>query len=115
MLNLAFAYAKVWSDNAIGRATPTVLRGFRYDALYPGPDEVRPQERIAWLNRDPSGYTPQPYSQLAGSYRAEGHDASARKVLVASEDRRRRTWKRHWPHRAWGRLLWGTVRYGYQP
>jgi hypothetical protein len=113
-LNLAFAYARVWRDNAIGRATPTVLRGFRYDALHPGPDEVRPQERIAWLNRDP-GYSPQPYRQLAGSYRAVGHDASARKVLVASEDRRRRTRKRHWPHRAWGRLLWGTVRYGYQP
>jgi hypothetical protein len=53
--------------------------------------------------------------QLAAIYRAEGHDAAAREVLVASENRRRRTRERRWPRRAWGRVLWGTVGYGYRP
>ncbi len=92
----------MWSDDSTGRATPTVLRDFRYDALYPGPDEVGLGERIAWLNRDPTGYSPQPYTQLAAIYRAEGHNGAARTVLIASQNRRRRRRRgwRSWPGRA---------------
>jgi hypothetical protein len=116
-LHLGFARATVWVDDATARSTPTVLHGFRYETLHPGPDEVGPGERIAWLDRDPAGYSPQPYAQLAAIYRAEGHDRHAGTVLVASQDRRRRRrpgW-RSWPHWAWGGLLRAAVGYGYRP
>lgn len=71
-LNLGFARATTWADDSTGRATPTVLDGFRYDALHPSRDQVGPGERIAWLDRDPTGYSSQPYAQLAAIYRAEG-------------------------------------------
>ena len=116
-LNLGFARATIWVDDSTGRATPTVLRGFRYDALGPGIAHVKPDDRIAWLDRDPTGYSPQPFRQLATVYRAEGHDRAARTVLVASQNRRRRGGRgwRSWPGRAWGRVLWATVAYGYRP
>jgi hypothetical protein len=59
-LNLAFAHARVWVDNVTGRSTPTVLHGFWYEALHPGPDKVGPRKRIEWLARDPEGYAPKP-------------------------------------------------------
>jgi hypothetical protein len=36
--------------------------------------------RLAWLRRDPDGYLPQPYEQLAAVYRRTGHDWEARRV-----------------------------------
>ena len=54
--------------------------------------------------------------RFAVAYRAEGHDRYARTVLITSQNqRRRRPGWRSWPGRAWGRLLWATVDYGYRP
>ena len=98
-------------------------RQLRLDSLSYGAlaDSPSIKDRLSWLARDPDGYRPQPYEQLAATYRAKGHDEHARTVLVESQNRRRRRrkgWReewRYWPGRAWGRLLWATVGYGYRP
>ncbi|WP_327308328.1 hypothetical protein [Streptomyces sp. NBC_01298] len=68
--------------------------------------------RVGWIRRS-TGYSPQPYEQLARWYRTAGRDDDARRVLLAQQRHRRRT-----PHpaaRMWGRLLDLTVGYGYRP
>ncbi|GGO25438.1 hypothetical protein [Micromonospora parathelypteridis] len=75
---------------------PMLLTGLAYTDLDPDPDPpVR--HRISWLRRDPGGFHPQPYEQLAAYYRSIGHDRDARRVLLAKQRTRRRitpgTWR----------------------
>ena len=84
-------------------------------------------ERIAWLHRDPDGFHPQPYDQLAAYYRSAGHDHNARQVLLAKRRTHRLTapnaWRTPRPVRsllatAWrlpGWLLDAFSGYGYAP
>jgi hypothetical protein len=86
------------------------LDGARYTALQPvrtGP------ERLGWLDRDPDGYRPQPYEQLATVYRQIGHEPDARTVLLVKQRRRRRQLSP--AGAAWGLLQDGLVGYGYRP
>lgn len=46
-------------------------------------------ERLDWLRRDNDRYLPQPYEQLAETYRKLGHDAERRHVLLAKHRHRR--------------------------
>ncbi|HEY9370125.1 oxidoreductase [Streptomyces sp.] len=69
-------------------------------------------DRVEWIRRS-SGYSPQPYEQLASWYRTNGHDDEARRVLLAKQRHRRRTQPP--ARRAWGYLLDVTVGYGYRP
>jgi len=88
-----------------------VLDGFVYDALY----EHRPvsaRQRLDWLTRNPDGYNPQPYEQLAAVYRRAGRDQDARTVAIAKQRVRRRTLGL--PMRLWSLLLDGLVGYGYR-
>jgi hypothetical protein len=87
------------------------LDGFVYDALYEDPP-VGARQRLAWLARDPRGYVPQPYEQLAAAYRRAGRDHDARAVAIAKQWRRRRTL--HPLGKAWNLLLYATVGYGYR-
>jgi hypothetical protein len=63
---------------------PASLRvdGTVYDILRPA---LPAEERLPWLTRDPEGFTPQPYEQLATVYQSHGRDADARTVLVAKQ------------------------------
>ena len=71
------------------------LAGLTYTDLDPDPDPpVR--QRIAWLRRDPDGFHPQPYEQLATYYRSIGHDRDARRVLLAKHRTRRRRIPHTW-------------------
>jgi hypothetical protein len=82
-----------------------------YDALY----EDRPvsaRQRLGWLSRNPRGYSPQPYEQLAAVYRRAGRDQDARTVAIARQRARRRTLAL--PARLWSLLLDGLVGYGYR-
>jgi hypothetical protein len=64
-------------------------------------------------SRHHSGYTPQPYEQLAACYRSHGNDRDARYVLLAKQRHRRKT--QGVVGRVAGRLLDMTVGYGYRP
>jgi type IV secretory pathway TrbD component len=88
-----------------------VLDGFVCDALY----EDRPisaHQRLGWLARNPRGYSPQPYEQLAVVYRRAGRDQDARTVAIAKQRARRRTLGL--PARLWSLLVDGLVGFGYR-
>jgi len=86
------------------------LDGLTYEALEPRLD---PQRRLDWLARDPRGFQPQPYEQLAAHYTALGQQRHAQTVLLARERRQGRTASR--AGRVWSGLQNITVGYGYQP
>ena len=88
-----------------------ILDGFVYDALYER-DPVSARQRLGWLARNPRGYSPQPYEQLAAVYRRAGRDQDARTVAIAKQRARRRTLSL--PGRLWSLLLDGLVGYGYR-
>lgn len=86
------------------------LNGLHYDRLSP---DLPAHRRLDWLARDPDGYQPQPYEQLAGHYRRIGHDEDARRVLLARQRRRRK--QLNAPGKAWGFIQDAVVGYGYRP
>ncbi|MFI0818122.1 oxidoreductase [Streptomyces sp. NPDC021098] len=94
-----------------GPSAPALhLDGLTYRALEPHLPAARCLDLVT---RDPDGYRPQPYQQLAATYQAIGHDDDARAVLLAGQRHRRTTLRPL--GRAWGRLLDATVGYGYRP
>ncbi|MEV4015515.1 hypothetical protein AB0J35_33935 [Nonomuraea angiospora] len=85
------------------------LNGLTYDRLR-GSGVAR---RIDWVTRDPEGFRPQPYEQLAAWFLSDGNDALARRTQLAKLRARRQT--QGLGGRAWGRLLDVAVGYGYRP
>jgi len=86
------------------------LNELTYTALEP---YLPADQWLSWLRRDPGGYQPQPYEQLAACYRRLGHDEQARTVLLAKHRHRR---KRLRPAaKAWGHVQDAAVGYGYRP
>ncbi|MGW3817352.1 hypothetical protein [Streptomyces sp. NPDC005046] len=86
------------------------LDGLRYDRFE---NPLPPRQRIRWLLRDGSGYAPQPFEQLAFTYRSLGHEDEARTVSLLKERLRRETLP--WHARIWGVIQDVTVGYGYRP
>lgn len=91
---------------------PDVLRmdGLTYQTLQPPMPAAR---RLDWIARDPGGYQPQAYEQLARHYTGIGLPAETRRVLHAGERRQRET--RPPLGRVWGTVQEVTIAYGYQP
>ncbi|MFI6463136.1 hypothetical protein [Streptomyces sp. NPDC050538] len=87
-----------------------VVEGTVYENLRPA---LPATERIPWLGRDPHGFTPQPYEQLASVYQRHGRDADARTVLVAKQRSMRSTLAL--PARTWSLVQDAAVGYGYRP
>ncbi|MBB5872744.1 hypothetical protein F4553_006178 [Allocatelliglobosispora scoriae] len=85
--------------------------GFTYESLQPQP-EVSAEQRLEWLQRNKSGYSPQPYEQLLSFYRLSGREQDAARVALAKQRARRSTLT--WRGKAWGLLLDATVGYGYR-
>ncbi|GIH50605.1 hypothetical protein SAMN05421833_1284 [Microbispora rosea] len=90
--------------------SPRRQDGLAYEALDP---TLPAAERLVWLTDDGDGYVPQPYEQLAATYRRLGQDADARTILLAKQRKRRATLPVY--ARAWGLLQDVTVGYGYRP
>ncbi len=88
---------------------PTRLDGFTYGALR-APLSAR--QRCTWIGWNLTGYSPQPYEQLAASLRRQGDDAGARVILI-EKLRRRRQGLRRW-QRTWDWFLDRSVLYGYE-
>lgn len=105
-------YANLGLFNYAPTALPAQLRldGLTYNAIAPAGDV---KTGIGLLSLEPSGFRPQPYEQLAKTYRLMGHDAFAREVLLAKQRRRRAGLP--WPTKAWGFLQDAIVGYGYKP
>ena len=96
-----------------GQDVTLYLDGFEYERFAP----TRKQDvdtRLRWLDRQPEGYHPQPYDQLAAVFRRSGDDREARDVLIAKRRKRRRNLS-GWPGKSWDFLLDCTVLYGWQP
>jgi hypothetical protein len=81
-----------------------------YDTLAP---LLPADQRVRWITSAQRAYLPQPYEQLAASYRRLGHDADARTVLLAKQ--RHRHDSLALPLRLWGLLQDITIGYGYRP
>jgi cytoskeletal protein CcmA (bactofilin family) len=109
-VNVSYSAVDILQDEP--RTWPARLRldGLVYGALRPA---LPPEQRLAWLHRTGPGYLPQPFEQLARTYRGVGDDRAARAVHLAQQRRRRATLA--WPARAWGWLQDIMVGYGYQP
>ncbi|MGH3598753.1 MAG: hypothetical protein ACRDQH_00500, partial [Pseudonocardiaceae bacterium] len=88
------------------------IEDFRYESLTATPG-VDVATRLRWLQIVLPGYDPDPYDQLAASYRDSGHDDRADTVLLAKQ--RHRHAARGLAGRLWGRLQDWTVGYGYRP
>ncbi|GAA3589821.1 hypothetical protein GCM10022419_085410 [Nonomuraea rosea] len=69
--------------------------------------------RLGWLRRDPDGYLPNAYEQLAGMYRRLGSDADARETMLAGQRQRRTALP--WYARVWGHVQDAAVGYGFRP
>jgi hypothetical protein len=94
--------ADVWPD-------ALRLNGLTYQTLRGEPES----KRLAWVARDPDGFRPQPYEQLAGWMRRIGREDLARKCQLAKQRARRHHLNPI--SRTWGVLLDWTVGYGYRP
>jgi hypothetical protein len=88
------------------------LRGFTYESLGLRGDSADVRTRLRWLDRDPGGYVPQLYDQLATAYRRVGDEQAVRKVAVAKQWRRRTVQGPAGKLVNW--LLYLTVGYGYR-
>ncbi|MFI7612414.1 hypothetical protein ACIBP6_14435 [Nonomuraea terrae] len=109
-VDLRYARIGVLRDSPAVWPGEVCMDGLAYEVLEP----VLPAaERLRWLRRDPDGYLPNAYEQLAGMYRRLGSDADARDTLLASQQRRRATLP--WYARFWGHLQDVTVGYGFRP
>jgi hypothetical protein len=86
------------------------LDGLRYNALS---DTAAAADRLRWVRLDPHGYLPQVYEQLAATYRRQGRESDARRVLLAKQ--RHRAESLGPIGKIWAYLQDTTVGYGYRP
>lgn len=108
-VSLAYARIGVLLDDVATWPARLRLNGCTYQSLRGrGLDR-----RVAWVSRDPEGFRPQPYEQLAGWHLRDGNDDLARRALLAKQRAMRATRGR--AGRMWGWLLDWTVGYGYRP
>lgn len=109
VVNLAHSRFQTLHDDPDTWPEKLRLNGLTYERLRGG----GVARRIGWVSRDPGGFRPQPYEQLAAWYLRDGNDGLARRTQLAKLRARRRTLAPS--GRAWGRLLDITVGYGYRP
>jgi hypothetical protein len=81
IIDLRQAVINVLDIPAGGLRATMRLSGLTYKDLDPDPDPPI-GARLKWLRRDPDGYHPQPYEQLAAYYRTNGNDREARLTLL---------------------------------
>jgi hypothetical protein len=112
-VSLRSARIEVISDDPAVWPSDLRISGLVYDHIRSGHAAEQVKERLDWISRDPAGYLPQPYEQLATWFRRIGHDDDARRVLLAKQRRRRSTLGI--TGRIWGHVLDRTVGYGYRP
>lgn len=94
-------------------------RWFLDGLTYTGVPQLEPDDSrdalIGLLSRATPHYAAQPYQQLAAAYRAQGHDADARAVLIAQRRDQLARGDMARTDRWWTRLTGIVLGYGYQP
>ena len=104
----------LWDDPLSWPASGRLLvNGFVYGTISGGPTDA--QSRLEWLARQPSGYRPQPYGQLARVLRDRDSNVAAVDVMIADENARWRESGLGWGERVWRGMLDATIGYGYRP
>jgi hypothetical protein len=84
--------------------------------VYTGLPEQPPADEWLDILRDRTiKYFPQQYRQLAAASQAAGHDALTRKILMAQRQQQLAQRETTQIQRAWGKLTYVTLGYGYQP
>ncbi|GAA0949185.1 hypothetical protein [Actinocorallia libanotica] len=109
IVSLSYARLGVLLDRPEAWPEQLRLSGATYESLRGG----GVARRVDWVSRDPEGFRPQPYEQLAAWYLRDGNEHLARRTQLLKMRRRRRTLP--WPSRLWSALLDYTVGYGYRP
>jgi hypothetical protein len=84
ILDLTAATATSYHDNRAFWPETVRLDGFVYDGI----EGASVKERLAWLRRNESGYSPQLYDQLAAVYHHDGRGGDARRILIEKQRRR---------------------------
>lgn len=113
VLNLTDARVEVLQDDSSCWPAPgnLMIDGLVYGEIEGTKDLAA---RLDWLGRQPKGYWPQPYSQLAKVFRDDGREADAIDILIAKEDAERNGEDLNQLERAWKLLLKWTIGYGYR-
>ncbi|MEM7244997.1 MAG: hypothetical protein AAF533_06605 [Acidobacteriota bacterium] len=113
VLDLESAHVGTLFDEARSWPPIILLDGFTYDHLSRR-SPLTSDERLDWLTRADTPFTPQPYEQLARMLTAMGHEAEARTILIAKEKARLQVSS---PLTRWARrvLLGWTIAYGHRP
>jgi len=106
-------------DETVGRAidgTGWGIDGLTYD-WHPtvGHPTVSFRRWLDFLRYGTLDYAAQPYQQLAAVARAAGHDADARRALMAQRDHQVKRGMLTRRAKAWARFTKLTLGYGYQP
>jgi hypothetical protein len=103
-----------------------LLNGFEYENLFRGSwrdfriggKSALWRERLTWLELQPcihlsTEFRPQPFNQLARSFRRLGYDEDARRILIKARQYARRG--KRWPGWAASVLMGGICGHGYRP
>ncbi|MEI2578608.1 hypothetical protein [Scytonema sp. PRP1] len=117
ILDLSFARVNTLADEA--KSWPGEnrlhLNGFTYNTISESspPDS---KQRLKWLRLQPEQeFALQPYEQLAGVLRTNGHEDAAIEILIGKQrDRLRYGGLKGW-ELFWNRFLGKTIAYGYRP
>ncbi|MDH6238226.1 hypothetical protein [Cryobacterium sp. CG_9.6] len=83
--------------------------------VYNGYPSVGFDRWLKLLRKGTTGYTPQPYQQLATVARAAGHDRDARRALMAQRDDQVERGDLTRSAKTWAGITKVTLGYGYQP
>jgi hypothetical protein len=115
-LDLEDAHANaLWDDESSWPAPGNLLlNGFEYGA-FGGDSPADASSRLRWLARQPKGYNPQPYAELAKALAAAGASEDAVAVEIARRVDQRREGGLGRFGRAWNTLLQVTIGYGFMP
>lgn len=116
MLDLDDARANVLGDDQASWPAPgnLLLNGFEYNSF--GADSPSGADsRLQWLARQPHGYRPQPYAQLAKVFLNQGENEDAITVEIAQRVAQRREGHLRSAAWAWNAMLQATIGYGFVP
>ena len=115
-LDLEDARAKeLWDDESSWPAMGNLLlNGFEYGA-FGAESPANAEIRLRWLARQPHGYRPQPYAELAKALVTSGEGEDAIEVEIAQRVNQRREGGLSWSSRAWNAMLQATIGYGFLP